>query len=100
MSIRYKVTKENDIEVSEDGTEIEILYDKTYHGNCYIDVPITMITKILPMSECEWVGNDEYGEIIHETDCGESCYLGDDELEDRGFKFCPFCGRKIKVVNG
>ena len=43
MSIWYEITDRADIEISDDGTELEILFATTEHGNTYVTIPIGFI---------------------------------------------------------
>ena len=47
MSVRYIIKSQENVELSADGKEIEILYDTDYNGNCYVDVPVEYIRKVL-----------------------------------------------------
>lgn len=45
---------------------------------------------------CEWT-YDMHGKLYY-TECGEAFQFSSGELSDtEWFKFCPFCGREIKV---
>ena len=43
MSEWYEIKNQEDIELSEDGESIEVLF-----GNQYVDIPIEFIIKVLP----------------------------------------------------
>lgn len=47
MNIRYEIKDWKDIEISVDGTELEILFTHDNFGNHYVDVPIELIKKHL-----------------------------------------------------
>jgi hypothetical protein len=49
--------------------------------------------------ECRWTFEDD---SYYETDCNESFYFDDGlRLEDcDNFKYCPYCGGKIKALKG
>ena len=41
---------------------------------------------------CEWKMTDTKKMMPYETSCGN------DDLYDNSYKYCPYCGKKIKVV--
>lgn len=43
MSLRYPVQDPENVEISEDGGELEILFNTDYNGNNYVDIPIEII---------------------------------------------------------
>jgi len=50
------------------------------------------------MNECKWIFS-----IYHrhyDTECGEKFITCSEEpiILNYGFKFCPFCGKKIKII--
>lgn len=47
MSIRYPIKNIDDIELSEDGTEIEVLFKTDYNGDNYVDIPVEFVKKII-----------------------------------------------------
>ena len=47
MSIRYLVTDVEDVDVLEDGQELEILFKHGRNGNNYVDVPISLIAEVI-----------------------------------------------------
>ena len=51
MSIWYEVTDENDVELSDDGKSVEILFSSDFNGNSYVDVPVEILKKILIEAE-------------------------------------------------
>ena len=46
--------------------------------------------------ECEWKYTVHYNS--YETNCGEIFCLSDEIDNFQFFKFCPFCGKKIKSI--
>jgi len=48
---------------------------------------------------CKWKYNPDYEHsgCGHDTDCGHQPRL-EYSLQERGYKYCMFCGKKIKVV--
>ena len=52
MSIWHEIKKQEDVELSEDGKTLEILYKHDHNGNKYIEIPVEFIKCAL--------GNDEY----------------------------------------
>lgn len=46
---------------------------------------------------CEWKLFDEETNAYNTT-CGGAFWFNDGSPKDNGFKYCPYCGRKIKVV--
>lgn len=45
---------------------------------------------------CQWKENDEYG--YWETGCKGIFEFIEGDIEDNTFKFCPYCGGKIKEL--
>lgn len=43
---------------------------------------------------CEWKLDDEE----YETGCNQNHIIFDGSLSDNDYKYCPYCGKKIKVV--
>ena len=48
MSEWYEIKNQEDIELSEDGESIEVLFNSNKFGNQYVDIPIEFIIKVLP----------------------------------------------------
>ena len=46
-------------------------------------------------SECKWV-ESYYESEFWDTDCGEVLEFIENTPEESGFKFCCFCGGKLK----
>lgn len=46
---------------------------------------------------CEWVMCDE-DENVYNTACGNSEMLFDGSPIDNNYSFCPYCGKKIKLL--
>jgi len=47
MSIRYEIKDFDDLDISDDGTEMEVLFNHTHNGNNYVDIPIEMVLDLL-----------------------------------------------------
>lgn len=47
MSIRHEIKDFDDLDISDDGTEIEVLFSHNHNGNQYVDIPIEMIVELL-----------------------------------------------------
>jgi len=47
MSIWYEIKDQEDVELSDDGTSIEVLYKSDLSGNHYVDIPIEFIKPLL-----------------------------------------------------
>ncbi len=49
---------------------------------------------------CAWKNEPKWnlnkGEMNRQTQCGRGFYFTNDTTSATAFKFCPFCGRKIK----
>ncbi len=45
---------------------------------------------------CEWIYDDPYEK--YDTKCGESFCFINDGVEENGYKHCPNCGNKIKLL--
>ena len=43
MSLRYPVSNPFNIDISDDGRELEILFDSDEQGNKYVDVPLELV---------------------------------------------------------
>ena len=43
---------------------------------------------------CTWKENEEYG--MYETGCGNAFQTIEGDIEENNFKFCPYCGGKIR----
>jgi len=50
----------------------------------------------LPVSSCTWKLDDEYG--MYETGCGNAFECIEGDIEENNFKFCPYCGGRIKEI--
>ena len=50
MSEWYEIKDQNDVELSEDGKRIEIMFNTNEFGNQYVEVPIEFITRVLKES--------------------------------------------------
>jgi phosphoketolase len=48
MSAWIEIKNQEDVQLSEDGRTIEVLYEENEFGNCYIEIPIEIIKNILP----------------------------------------------------
>ena len=59
---------------------------------CKADVDRAEDINVLPCDVCEW-WEDEEG--LWHTECGEGYIFIDDDLEESGYRFCPYCGREI-----
>jgi len=47
MSTWYDIQKQEDVEVSENGTELHILFDYGRFGNKYVSVPIELVLEAI-----------------------------------------------------
>ena len=47
MSIWYEIKDGSNVELSADGTTVEVLFNTDYNGNNYVDIPIEFIKKAL-----------------------------------------------------
>lgn len=74
---------------------------RDYYNNymIYVNNAIQTIQEFQSKSEeaCEWTLFDEETNAYNTT-CGGAFWLNDGSPKDNGFKYCPYCGRKIKVV--
>jgi len=48
MSIWYEIKDPADVELSEDGKTVEILYKNDNTGNYYVGVPVEFLKNVLP----------------------------------------------------
>lgn len=46
---------------------------------------------------CVWDW-DEWADFYHTSCESDFCFSDDMGLKDKSFKFCPYCGKKIKEV--
>ena len=46
---------------------------------------------------CEWM-QDDGATDIYDTKCGNTHMFIDGNPKDNKYEFCPYCGKKIKVV--
>ena len=60
MSTRRTIKKQEDVELSEDGKTLEVLYEFDYNGNNYIDIPIEFVQQALPPQTEEAVIDPNY----------------------------------------
>jgi hypothetical protein len=51
--------------------------------------------KKLKLPTCEW---SDGGEGAYLTECGEAFVVNEGTPAENGMRFCPYCGRKLKVV--
>ena len=47
---------------------------------------------------CEWKLHDGYEYDYYHTSCQDDFIFDDGTPKDNHFKYCPFCGKEIKVV--
>lgn len=47
MSFRHTITDIEDVQISDDGKELEVLYDSDNLGNLYVDIPIEFVKQRL-----------------------------------------------------
>ena len=47
MSTWVEIKNQEDVELSDDGKTIEVLYSSDQHGNNYIDIPVEFIKSVL-----------------------------------------------------
>lgn len=53
MSEWYEVKNPEDIELSDDGKYLDVLFAVNEGGNCYVEIPIELIRKLLDAGEAE-----------------------------------------------
>jgi len=46
------------------------------------------------MKTCKWKYDDIYS--IYETSCNEAQYFTNGDIKENRYKYCPYCGKKIK----
>lgn len=50
---------------------------------------------------CVWTSMEDFdGDPFYETQCGESFCFIEGDVKYNGIKYCPYCGKKIKVIEG
>lgn len=59
MSLWKKIKCQDDVELSEDGKTLEVLYDSDNQGNYYIEIPIEFVK--LAFEKQDQNGNDQKG---------------------------------------
>ena len=58
MSIWYSIKEQEDVELSDNGETIEILFNGDHNGNHYVDVPVEFIEKVLPRPS-QWISVED-----------------------------------------
>jgi len=56
------------------------------------------IDSVLPDEECKWKEAREFGDIYYETSCGGDIVFTDGTPEENEYRFCPYCGKEIKII--
>ena len=64
MSEWYEVKDADFIELSDDKKFVQILFNTTDHGNCYVEFPVEMLVKLYatysyPCAKCEGFHSEE-----------------------------------------
>lgn len=80
-------------ELRQRNSEIEGI-DSQSRSKAYANV-VKIVNKLAEEHEsdyCEWNRQDESNFYLHKTSCGT------EDTYDDGYVFCPYCGKKIKVV--
>lgn len=49
---------------------------------------------------CTWKSWDKitYGSGTYDTACGNAQYFNDGDINENSYRFCPYCGKKIKEI--
>jgi len=47
MSLWYEIKNKDDVELSEDGTEVDVLFNSDGFGNQYISIPVEFLVELL-----------------------------------------------------
>ena len=47
MSYWHRVDEKEDVEISDDGIDIEILFLSDHQGNHYVEIPIELVKKVI-----------------------------------------------------
>ena len=86
-------------ELEENGSRYTKKYITSYGNNGYRDVKAINIYKAIEIVKRGGVSDDvcecrllKGHKFLHETSCGDVFDM------QNGFKYCPYCGKKIKVV--
>lgn len=53
MSEWYAIENQEDVEISKDGKQLEVLFNSNNFGNCYVEIPIEYITNVLKCQDGE-----------------------------------------------
>ena len=98
MSTWREIKKQEDVELSEDGKTLEVLYMSDYNGNNYIDIPIEFVMQALsPQTDDEkWVDNGGY--ICTVFSCNKKA-SGVSGTLDGGYFRMPLCGEHWDKYN-
>lgn len=92
MSEWFDVTNQDDVDLSDDGKEVHILFATNRNGNRYVSVPVELLVKLLAAQRksCEGACENHVGEVVtvHVTspkgnDWGEFDYCEEAIAEDR-----------------
>lgn len=60
MILWKKIKDQDDVELSEDGKTLEVLYDTDNQGNYYIEIPIEIIRKAMGL-KCKYIWKEGAG---------------------------------------
>ena len=66
MSIRYEIKDFDDLDMSDDGTELEVLFTHNRNGNQYVDIPVKMIVELFE----KYNENIKLAEIVEQIETG------------------------------
>ena len=47
---------------------------------------------------CQWEHTYSEDEGIFDTDCGHCFIFESGEVSENSFRYCPYCGKRIKVI--
>ena len=50
---------------------------------------------------CEWrITKNYFDDFICETSCGDGGYFREGGIKENHYKYCPYCGKEIKEIQG
>jgi len=83
MSEWFEVKDKDNVELSDDGKFVDIMFDTNDFGNRYVEVPVGMLVKLLATERAAWV-NDA-------GDADWDCAHARKYRLPSGRLFCPDC---------
>ena len=93
-----KVVEELVCENCESCSLLEVCAGSKWCGECHNKIVEIVKQGIVSDDVCEWRLCDEEANV-YDTSCRNPHILIDGAPEENNYKYCPYCGKKIKVVD-